>query len=65
MVEISDLADGRHAIQTELANFTEGSLTSANVAFLTEQLRRAACARTTCAPLPGCNSGCAAAFRVG
>src|SRR5258706_8125065 len=43
MVEISDLADGRHAIQTELANFAGRQLHERNVAFLTEQLRRAAC----------------------
>ena len=42
VVEVTDLAYRGHAIQTEFSNFTRRQLDQRNIAFLAEQLRRAA-----------------------
>src|SRR5580704_592752 len=42
VIEITDLADGGHAIDSEPAHFARGQLDQRQIAFLAEQLRRAA-----------------------
>jgi len=42
VIEVADLADGRHTIEAELANFTAWQLDQGDIAFFAEQLRRIA-----------------------